>query len=81
MTTRIRLFTTDKPRWKGSVSLVPIEDLDCVWCGPTFLSSFIQPALFTFGGYGAAMSYRVRSCTCGALRSVVSMPINPQTLQ
>ena len=79
--TRHQLFTTDNPtKWAGSTELVVATTFVCQWCGPTFDLTFQQPALFSFGGYGATDQYRVRGCLCGALRTVTHTTTNPRLL-
>lgn len=67
------------PPWHGSRALVPLWA--CHWCHSAIRTvTWIQPALLTHGGYGAATRYRLRSCRCGAVRHVDQQPVNPRRL-
>ena len=68
----------NKGIWLGSRALVPLDDIICSWCHDTFDVTYVQPALFVHGGYGATEGRKVRTCRCGAIFSVSSFTLNPR---
>ena len=55
-----------RPRWKGSIALVPLAADRCPSCEqPLALETVDQPALFIHAGHGATERTTTRHCPCG----------------
>lgn len=71
---------TKKPKWTGSLAIVPVARDECLRCGGAWETmSYGQLPLFRSHGYGAVRQTTLRVCTvCRASFIVDITEVNPR---